>query len=322
MIVAANAREFSAAELERAGVPTIQLQRRALEALDSAALRGLQLQLLQEAKLIIGSYRGWEQRILETLTLLGGSDAAQSARDEVLDPEKAPERDLAPERLVDTWKVKTGAALAAGEDGLYAEQLALSEALHHDVLRAHDGMMSRITGLLSVLYRAWGIEPLQQVLEEVMQPQMLDPQGNLPFRQRVERLIAFTRCHLQPFSLSEDDEKVTFRPHTCPSGARLIQQGAYTEPRGGAILQQPGPLTYGRSDFPIYCCHEPAAEIAAIKHFGAPLFLVEPAADLARGPCIVHMYKVAAEIPERYYQRLGLRKPTDLIAVSSDRADK
>ncbi|MCX2982567.1 hypothetical protein EYC98_17020 [Halieaceae bacterium IMCC14734] len=317
-MVVAVAREFSEQELERAGIPSVELQRLALQTEDFPQLRVLQLQLLQEAKLIIGSYRGWEQRVLDTLEQLAGSDVAQSALDEILDFNKAPERELTPETLVDTWKAETELALAAGEAGLYEEQLQRSAALHDEVLRAHDGMMSRITALLSILYRGWGIEPLQQVLEAVMQPQMLDPGGNLPFRERVQRLIAFTRCHLQPFSLSEDDEKVTFRPHTCPSGARLIQQGAYSEQRGGALVQEPGPLTYGRDNLPIYCCHEPAAEIAAIKHFGAPLFMVEPAADLARGPCIVHMYKVASNIPERYYQRLGLKKPTDLIAVGSD----
>ena len=152
--------------------------------------------------------------------------------------------------------------------------------------------------------------------QAVMNPSAMDPDGKLPFKDKVEKLIFFTRLHLLPFSVSEDDEKMTFMPDPCPSGARLIQQGHYQSPRNAALVVEQGPLTYQQKDFPIYCCHEPAMEISSLKATGVPVFIVDPSDQLGVTPCKVYVYKRVSEIPEAYFTRLGLRRPEDLLARS------
>ena len=49
---------------------------------------------------------------------------------------------------------------------------------------------------------------------------------------------------------------------------------------------------------------------------GVPLFIVDAPEDVGITPCKIYVYKNPAEIPEAYYQRLGLEKPEDLIAIS------
>jgi hypothetical protein len=108
-----------------------------------------------------------------------------------------------------------------------AKRVFDSAYLAQEMLAEHDQRMWHVTELMSQLYREQGGASLQDVLVKVMDPAMLDPDGDKTFKERVEALVAFTRCHLLPFSVCEDDEKVTFRPEVCPSGTRLIQQGAY-----------------------------------------------------------------------------------------------
>ena len=69
-------------------------------------------------------------------------------------------------------------------------------------------------------------------------------------------------------------------------------------------------ITYGRESLPVYCCHEPAIEIASIQKTGVPMFIVEPSDELGVKPCKTYLYKNSAGIPERFYTRLGLEKPS------------
>jgi hypothetical protein len=40
------------------------------------------------------------------------------------------------------------------------------------------------------------------------------------------------------------------------------------------------------------------------------MFIVEPSDELGVEPCRTYLYKNSADIPERFYARLGLKKPS------------
>ena len=176
--------------------------------------------------------------------------------------------------------------------------------------------MSRVVALLSKVFEDHDEDGLRWVLSEVMRPESMDPDGKTPFREKVENIMLFTRCHLLPFTVTEDEEKVTFMPDPCPSGARLIREGHYEKPRGNTIVREPGPLTFGRSDMPIYCCHEPSMELSSVLQTGVPLFIVDPPEDVGISPCKVYVYKDPADIPDSFYERIGVERPQDLIVRS------
>ena len=119
----------------------------------------------------------------------------------------------------------------------------------------------------------------------------------------------FTRVHLQAFELREDAEKLVFLCPVCPSGGRLLRDGHYEPPRDGAHVPGPRAITWGRDSLPVYCCHEPVMEKASIEATGVPLFVVDPPERLGVDPCPTYLYKDPADIPERFYTRLGLSKP-------------
>lgn len=97
----------------------------------------------------------------------------------------------------------------------------------------------------------------------------------------------------------------------------MIAAGHYAPPRADLIVEGPHPLTYGRDEIPVYCCHEPVMEKASFEGTGVPLFVVDPAERLGFETCKTYLYKRAEDIPERFYTRLGLEKP----AAPSERAD-
>ena len=141
----------------------------------------------------------------------------------------------------------------------------------------HDRGMSRVLALLSWIGREQGQEAVGPALEKAMSSDLL---GDASFRERAEALMHFTRVHLQPFKLEEDDEKLTVLCAVCPSGGRLLREGHYDAPRDGLMIEGPSPLTYGRESLPAYCCHEPVMESGSIEKTGVPLFIVEPSENL------------------------------------------
>ena len=89
-------------------------------------------------------------------------------------------------------------------------------------------------------------------------PAAMGIRPEMPFTQRVEALIKFTRLHLLPFKLVEDDEKMTFIASPCPSGGRQVLAGLYQPGGPGEMIEGESAVTYNRREMPAYCCHESA----------------------------------------------------------------
>ena len=118
------------------------------------------------------------------------------------------------------------------------------------------------------------------------------------------------RGHLQPMSFTEDDDNVEIKMRPCGSGGRLVIEGKYEGKNAFLTIKNAQPLTYGRKDFPVYCAHEYAMEKVDIEENGSPFVVVEPAEKLGKEFCRMIVYKDSDKIPTKYYERLGLKKPT------------
>ncbi|MFK8020020.1 MAG: hypothetical protein AB8B86_09655 [Pseudomonadales bacterium] len=307
---------FSEAELAQAGRLTVDLITERLGGGRDGDAKQLVDRFQEELLTMFYSYTGWEKSILDCITELAGQARSDAVLATVENWDIAPERKIVTRGVGKRWVAELEQVKLLIDSGRGRRASERVHNLREQALTLHDGMMSRVSALLSILYEDHGDAELQRVLNIVMKPEAMDPDGKLPFREKVENIMRFTRCHLLPFTVTEDDEKVTFMPDPCPSGARLIRNGHYESPRNNAIVRDTGPLTYGRAELPVYCCHEPAMELSSVLKTGIPLFIVDPPEDVGISPCKIYVYKNPANIPEHYYKRLGLDKPEDLIASS------
>lgn len=304
---------FSDSELADAGRLTVDLIAERLQAGMHSDAKDLVVRFQQELMTMFYSYTGWEKSILGCITEVDGQARSDEVRAAMENWEIAPEREIETSGVAARWIAELEQITALIDGGSEPEASQRAHALRDEALLLHDGLMSRVSALLSAIYENHGESELQRVLNIVMKPEAMDPDGKIPFREKVENIMTFTRCHLLPFTVTEDAQKVTFMPDPCPSGARLIRAGHYDAPRNNAVMRDAGPLTYGRAELPIYCCHEPAMELSSMLKTGVPLFIVDAPEDVGISPCKIYVYKDPADIPERFYQRVGLEKPEDLI---------
>jgi hypothetical protein len=188
----------------------------------------------------------------------------------------------------------------------------LARRMYHEFNYLHDGYMFWVTGLLTYIYKKYGIDAVEEAEREahtIEAKVVFKPPQKKDFRSRVEHLVNGLRGHLQPITIQEDDEKVSISMKPCGSGERIIQKGGYEPEVGLARVEEPHRITWGMKDFPIYCVHCPVMEMLDIENtgnFGSVHFVSEP---LCQESCQFVFYKNSRDIPEEFYTRIGKNKP-------------
>lgn len=191
----------------------------------------------------------------------------------------------------------------------------LAERMYQETLKMHDMYVDWTAGFMDWIYKNCGDDALLQAERKVFS----DFIGKMPdmraidFRLRVLGTVNSLRGHQQPLRIVEDDEKVCITMEPCGSGERLVQKGRYGPPCNFAMIQKAQPMTGGKTDYPVYCTHEPVLELLAIEQLGYPVTVYSPPEKVARhGSCGFCIYKNFSDLPEEVWTRVGKRKPEDL----------
>lgn len=191
----------------------------------------------------------------------------------------------------------------------------IAQRMYNEFCSMHDLYRDWTTATLSFVGRKFGDAALEEAMTAGVGAWWLPnlekfPKGAEALRQRIKMFVAGIHGHLQPLHIEEDDDKVVIQMQPCGSGGRLALEGKYEGPNAFLTLRTPQQLTYGRESFPVYCAHEPYMEMLDIEKNGAPFVVVEPAREIGKEPCSFIIYKDPAKIPAKYYERLGLQKPS------------
>ncbi|WP_089721297.1 hypothetical protein [Candidatus Entotheonella palauensis] len=191
----------------------------------------------------------------------------------------------------------------------------IAQRMYNEFVSMHDLYRDWTTATLSFIGRKYGDAALEEALTEGVRAWWLPNLDKLPagadaLKQRIKMFVAGLHGHLQPLHIHEDDDKVVIQMRPCGSGGRLVLEGKYDGPNAFLTLDTPQRITYGRDNFPVYCAHEPPMEWLDIEQHGAPFMVVEPSNNIGHEPCSFIIYKDPNKVPAKYYERLGLTKPS------------
>jgi hypothetical protein len=206
--------------------------------------------------------------------------------------------------------------LAAIEAGDKDKAKKLAERMYGEFLHLHDAYGLWVSGLLSHIYRRYGVDALEEAELEAhgIEGRALGSGapgqvGKADFRAQVERMVNGLRGHLQPMTIEEDDEKVSITMKPCGSGQRIFARSAADPSIGIATVAGPHDITWGRTDFPVYCVHCPVLEMLAIERTGILAPVVLPAGKVGADSCHFLIYKDPGAVPAEFYTRIGRKKP-------------
>jgi hypothetical protein len=183
----------------------------------------------------------------------------------------------------------------------------------------HDLMAESILGLVTYIQQKEGDDGVEAAWTAQMErgwKRHVAAIEKLDRRHVVELLAATWRAHSvggtgpEPasFTITEDEEKVTFRMDPCGSGQRLVRRGLY-EKEGYGRTEKAHSWTYGQENFPLYCTHCAFMnESLPIQWSGYPVYPSDAPKDFSTDPCTWYWYKDRDEIPEHFWERYGARK--------------
>jgi len=185
----------------------------------------------------------------------------------------------------------------------------LARRMYKEGLAIHDLYMDWVTALLTFIGNRYGDEVLHQAFEEAwggcVKP-MVEMHENEGIRRRVQLAAGALRGHYQPVEITEDEEKFVLKMTPCGSGGRLILEGKYGPPQNFLKVRRPQPMTYGKEDFPVYCCHGHFMASLPFAWGRAPVMFEIASDKPGKEPCELWVYKDPQAIPPEAYAKSGV----------------
>lgn len=177
-----------------------------------------------------------------------------------------------------------------------------------------DYSINWITSLLTFITEEMGEEAVERALRNTgdtfVRPRRMSelPWGDLPAALRAKVIARSMLANMGAVAVSEDDEKIILE-FQCGSGGKLIDDGRYEGEDAYATLTKRAPRTFDRESMWIYCAHcSVNNEIQPVEWGELPTSIEFPP-ERAGEPCVHHVYKHAAAIPDTVYARIGKRPP-------------
>ncbi|MFA5079505.1 MAG: hypothetical protein WC541_08490 [Dehalococcoidia bacterium] len=187
----------------------------------------------------------------------------------------------------------------------------LNRRMYREFMSQHDNYLNWVTSLLTFIQHRLGDEAVYESIYTAFEAlgALADAyRGQDPGKQAA-MLAAGFRGHLTSAVIEEDDEKFTVMMAPCGSGGRLIVNNCY-EPAGKmAKVKKPHKMSFDKPDFPIYCAHCALQDIVPMEKTGYPIWVIDPPDKVGQSPCKYYIYKDPDNIPARFYERYGLKKP-------------
>lgn len=209
--------------------------------------------------------------------------------------------------------------------GRYEEAKQLTRTAHDEFKSLHDLYCDWMWDMLSKIAERFGEAEVYSMLRATQDKWMLRRTWKafrkMPVKKQVDLTAEMMRAHRcgpeqdGEISVTEDEEKYTVVMDPCGSGGRM-RRG---DPKDGTpsrlgppydfgVTKEAHPWSWGRKDVPYYCTHCAVNEILPIEWGGYPLWVTDFDPDASK-PCRWQFYKKPELIPEKYWTRVGEKKP-------------
>jgi hypothetical protein len=205
-------------------------------------------------------------------------------------------------------------ARAAFHDGRTGDGDRLLDATVAQWAALKDYSINWITSLLTFVGEELGEDAVEQALrktgDEFVRPRRETGTDwdALPASARAKVIARAMVANMGAVDVDEDDEKITLT-FRCGSGGRLIDERRYEGEHAYLTLHERAPRTFDRSELPVYCAHcSVNNEIQPVEWGGAPTTIEHPPHRPGE-PCVHHVYKDLAAIPDEAYRRIGKERP-------------
>lgn len=216
----------------------------------------------------------------------------------------------------------------------FSEALVLLEEFKEAWRLMHDRDVDHLYGLLNEIVVRYGEPALEEIWDFIIGPlfkmryekfdidhtpweESIKTNMYLCFEAMRGHLVGPGRMGNMEFE--EDEKRYTFRFDPCGSGMRILRGDEIekTPPRTGppygwGVTKEERDITWNKKGVCYYCANCCVLQLTkSIDAFGYPVRVVEPPTypSEAMAKCTYHIYKDPKDVPEKYYEEVGRKKP-------------
>jgi hypothetical protein len=189
----------------------------------------------------------------------------------------------------------------------------------------HDLYVDWTSDLLDKVAKKWGEEAMYQLLRDTQSTWMMhrtwralvkmSPYERIWVNAEVFRAHRCGPRQMGELVFVEDGDKIRLEFDPCGSGGRTRRgdpvdgtPSRYGPPYNFGKTSKAYPWSWSQAGVPYYCIHCAVNEILMIEWGGWPLWVTEYAEDASK-PCAWVFYKRPEVVPQKYWRRLGFKKP-------------
>ncbi|MBW1869635.1 MAG: hypothetical protein JRI73_10180 [Deltaproteobacteria bacterium] len=214
---------------------------------------------------------------------------------------------------------------AAIDEGRYDEAKALAGYFIPEGKALHDLFCDWIWDIFTKTSETNGEEAVYKLCRSTQETWMMRRTWKGLSRMSVEERVYLNaevmrshRCGPKQdggIDIIEEKDRISIKMDPCGSGGRMRRgdpvdgtPSRLGPPYNFGATKKAYPWSWGRKDVPYYCIHCAINEILPIEWGGYPLWVTGYSDDAAK-PCYWHFYKKPELVPDKYFKRLGFKKP-------------
>jgi hypothetical protein len=200
--------------------------------------------------------------------------------------------------------------LRALDGGKIEEARKCVKTMEAEAKHAHDLMADFVWTLLSYIGKMYGDHEVIKALQfrHSCQPQVAERMLGMSPEDAVRFKTMIHRAHHSNITMTEEKDRYVMKLDPCNTGGRMLREGLDKPPINLGKLRKGFPESWNRSDVSYYCAHCGVHSIMSVEKGAPHPTWVYKCPENPQDPCYQYCYKRTEDVPEKYFEELGLEK--------------
>ncbi len=185
-----------------------------------------------------------------------------------------------------------------------------ARTMEKEAKHAHDMMVNYVWTLLTYIGNNYGDEEVIKALRfrHSCQAQVAERMLGMSPEDAVRFKTMIHRAHHSNMTLTEEEDRFVLKLDPCNTGGRMLREGLDKPPVNLGKVKTGIPESWNRPDVSYYCAHCGLHSIIGVEKGAPHPTWIYRCPENPQDPCYQYCYKRTEDVPEEYFEELGLRK--------------
>lgn len=185
------------------------------------------------------------------------------------------------------------------------------DTMEEESKHAHDVMCDYVASLVTYIGANYGDEEVMKAFyfRHSIKDQVSEKMLGLSAEDAVRYKTMVHRGHHSNMELTEEKDRFVLKLDPCNSGGTIRREYLDAPPEHLGKIKTGIPESWNRTDISYYCAHCGIHSRNSVKKGAPHPTWIYECPDDPNSPCIQYCYKNTEDVPEKYFEELGLVKP-------------